>query len=216
MVSSRKKKQHNKRFFTQLSERDTDFMIGQSNQDDQTKSRDNMLCGGTSSDNASNPAQFNYPQVDVHTLEEIIVSKVRSEVDNVMTSVETRVQDAVLTAVEILVIPRVELPLESANTHSERSVDGNVLELDQRDFLGNIESLRMTASCRINSHTDLNRIDETRGNITVEEGDLLVNERTLTGKHTLITSTNKRLVKLLNQFSFCESSCLIIPVETKS
>ena len=55
--------------------------------------------------------------------------------------------------------------------------DGNVLELDQRDFLGIIESLRMTASSRINSHTGINRIDETSGNITVEESDLLVNEK---------------------------------------
>ena len=40
-----------------------------------------------------------------------------------------------------------------------------------------MEALRMTASSRINSHTDLNRIDATRGNITVEECDLLVNEK---------------------------------------
>ena len=37
----------------------------------------------------------------------------------------------------------------------------------------------MTASSRINSHTDVNRIDKTRGNITVEEGDLLVNEKNI-------------------------------------
>ena len=37
----------------------------------------------------------------------------------------------------------------------------------------------MTASSKINSRTDSNRIDETRGNITVEEGDLLVNEKNL-------------------------------------
>ena len=73
----------------------------------------------------------------------------------------------------------VELDMKSANAPLERSIDDNVLESDQRDFLGNIESLRMTASSRINSHTDLNRIDETRGNITVEEGDLLVNEKNI-------------------------------------
>ena len=153
-------------------------MIGQSNQDEHTENRDSMLRRGTSLDNENNPAQINYPQVDVHTLEENIVSKVRSEVDNVMTSVETRVQDAVLTAIENLVIPRVELAMKSANAHSERSV-GNVLEPDQRDFLGDIEGLWMTASSRINSHMDLNRIDETRGNITVDEGDLLVNENNI-------------------------------------
>ena len=80
-------------------------MIGQSNQDEQTESRENLICRGTSSDNASNPIQINYPEVDVHKLEENIVSKVRSEVDNVMTSVETRVQDAVSTAIETLVVP---------------------------------------------------------------------------------------------------------------
>ena len=37
----------------------------------------------------------------------------------------------------------------------------------------------MTASSRINSHTDLKRIDETRSNFTVEGGDLLVNERNI-------------------------------------
>ena len=93
-----------------------------------------------------------------------------------MASVETRVEDAVLTAIENLVIPRVELAVKSATAPSERSVDGNVLEPDQRDFLGHTEGLRMTASKRTYSHTDLNRIDETRGNITVEEGDLLVNK----------------------------------------
>ena len=38
----------------------------------------------------------------------------------------------------------------------------------------------MTASSRINSHTDLNRIDETHGIIIiVEEGDLLVSEKNI-------------------------------------
>ena len=115
----------------------------------------------------------------MRTLEENIVGKVRSEVDNVLTSVETRDQDAVLTAIENLVIPKLELAMKSANALSERSVDCNVLEPDKRDFLGNIEGLRMTASSRINSLTDLNRIDETRDNMTVEKGDLLVNEKNI-------------------------------------
>ena len=66
------------------------------------------MCRGTSSDNMSNPTQVKYPQVDVHTLEENIVTKVRIEMDSVMTTVETRVQDAALTAIENVVIPKVE------------------------------------------------------------------------------------------------------------
>ena len=108
--------------FSPLSERDTDFLIGQSHQDEQTESRDIVMCRGTSSDNISNPTQVNYPQVDVHTLEENIVSKVRSEMDNVTASVETRIPDAVLTAIENLVIPRVEFVMMSANAPSVLSV----------------------------------------------------------------------------------------------
>ena len=48
-----------------------------------------------------------------------------------------------------------------------------------RDFSGNIEGLQMTASSRIHSRTDLNKINETRGKITVGEGDLVVNEKIL-------------------------------------
>ena len=62
---------------------------------------------------------------------------------------------------------------------SRRSVDGNVLDPDQRVFLGAVEGLQMTDSSRLVSRTDLNMIDETRGSITVEEGDLLVNEKTI-------------------------------------
>ena len=97
-----------------------------------------------------------------------------------MTTVETRIQDEVLTAIENIVSRRImEWAMKSVNASSGRSVDGNVLELYQRDFLGNIEGLQRTARIRINSRTDLNRMDETRGKITIEGGDLLVVERNL-------------------------------------
>ena len=80
------------------------------------------------------------------------------------------VQDAVLTAKGSLLIPRLELATKSGNASSRRSVDGVVLDPDQRDFSGNVQGLQTTASSRINSYTDLNRIDETRGSNTVEGG----------------------------------------------
>ena len=101
MVSTKKKKQQNKRLFSQVIEIVTDYMIEQSSDDVQSENLHNVTHRGPSSDNLS---QVNYPQVDLHTLEENIVSEVRSEVENVIT-VETRVQDGVLTAIEKLVIP---------------------------------------------------------------------------------------------------------------
>ena len=74
-------------------------------------------------------------------------------------------------------VPRVELSMNSVNASSRQRADGNVLELDQRDFLGDIEGLQMTTPSIIHSRTDSNGIDETRGNNTLEESDLLVNEK---------------------------------------
>ena len=79
-------------------------MIGQRNQDEQIESRHSIICRGTSLDHTSNPTQVDYSQRVVRTLEEDIVNKVRNEVDNAMTSVKTRFQDAVLTAIENSVI----------------------------------------------------------------------------------------------------------------
>ena len=67
--------------------------------------------------------------------------------------------------------------MKSVNASSVQGVGIVDLDLDQRGFSGNIESLQMTATSIIDSHPYLNRIDETRGNITVEGSDLLVNER---------------------------------------
>ena len=86
---------------SQLDESDADFTIGLNNHEDQSSSKTNMVGIGSSSSIMKGPIQVNSSQVDMHTLEENIVSEVRSEVDKVMTTVETRVQDAVLTAIEI-------------------------------------------------------------------------------------------------------------------
>ena len=95
-------------------------MIGRNSQDEQTESRDSMVYSGTFQDNTSKPTQVNYPQVDMYKLEKNIVSKVKTEVDNVITSVEARIQDAVLTAIETLVITREKLAVKSANASSGR------------------------------------------------------------------------------------------------
>ena len=106
VVSAKKKKQQSKTLLRQLSEKNTDFMIGQSNHYVQNENRDSMTYRGTFLDSTKKLTQVNYSQVDMHTLVENIVSKVRSEVDSVMTTVETRVQDAVLTAIAKLVISK--------------------------------------------------------------------------------------------------------------
>ena len=113
--STQKKKQQSKRFFSHFNESDTDFIIGQSSHEAQAGSKTNVVDISTSSNNLNSPIQGNNPQADMHTLLGNIVSRVRTEVDNVMMAVETSLQDVLLTAREKLVIPRVELAMKSAN-----------------------------------------------------------------------------------------------------
>ena len=162
-----------------MSESDADFVIGRSNHSAEAEGRENMTSSGNFLDNTNDTTQVSYPQVDMHTLKKNFVSKARSEVDSVKITFESRIQDTVLTAIESLVTPRVELAMKSTKESSGRCVDGNVLEPDHRDFSGKIEGLKKAASSRINSHTDSNKIDETRGYITVEEGYLLVNDKNI-------------------------------------
>ena len=85
------------------------------------------------------------------TIEKNIAIKVRSEVDIVMTSVATSVQEVVLTSIENLVIPSVELAMKSVNASSGHGLDSVVPDPERRDFSGNIEELQMTASSGLNS-----------------------------------------------------------------
>ena len=57
------------------------------------------------------------------------------------TAVETRVQDAVLTAIENSVIAGIEPAMKSIKTSSGPDADSVVFDPDRKDFSENIESL---------------------------------------------------------------------------
>ena len=62
---------------------------------------------------------------------------VRCESVNVMTPVESRVQDTNFTATEFLVTFRADQTRKSVNPSSRRDVDRVVPDPDRRDFSGN-------------------------------------------------------------------------------
>ena len=111
-------------------------MIGQSNHETQTENRANTADGDTSLNDTNNPTQIDGSQLDMHSLEKNIVNKKRSKLDSVTTVLETRVKDAVLTVIENLVIPRVELAMKSLNASSGHWVGSVVLDPDQKEFSG--------------------------------------------------------------------------------
>ena len=148
MLLTRKKKQQNKRLFSKLHVFDADFLIGHNNREVQAENWTKLLARIVSSRNMNGAIQGNSPQMDLQTLEENVVNKVRSQVNGVIRAVESRVQDGVMIAIENIVIRRVELALKSANVPSWRSVDGSVMDPYQKDFLAVIEGLQTTDSSR--------------------------------------------------------------------
>ena len=79
-------------------------MIGQGNHDVHNENIDSVTHRGCYGENTKNLNQGKNPHVGMHTLVENIVSKARSEVHNMMTTAKFKIQDAVLTAIDNLLI----------------------------------------------------------------------------------------------------------------
>ena len=151
-------------------------MIGQSDHEAQKENIKITIDENITLNKTNNSTQVKGSQVVSHTytFEKNFTKKIRCEVDSVMTTVETSMHDPVLTAIENLVVPTVELSIKSVNTSSARSLDVVVLEPDERNFSGIVEGLQLIVSNRIVSYTDLKGNDETRGSIFTEDDGLLV------------------------------------------
>ena len=145
MIFASEKRQQNNRLLSQLSESDTEYMIGQNSSENRSGDRANTVNEATTLFNTDYSIQGKGSQVNIHTLEDIVFNKIRCESNNVIASVEKRVQGSALTEIENLVIPRVELAVRSVNVSTGCGMDNAVLDPDQRDSSGTVESLQMTA-----------------------------------------------------------------------
>ena len=81
--------------------------------------------------------------------------------DNVVTTIQIGVHDAILSPMDTLVIPRVKLAIWSVNSSSTRNPNSIVLDPDQKDSSGKSDGLQKTASIRYDSNSKLDGIDET-------------------------------------------------------
>ena len=104
----------------------------------------------------------------MQTLEKRYLDKVMCDMENFVDTVENRLLAAILSAMDILVIPLMEAALRTADASSTRNINSVVLDPDQHDFSRDIHGLQITASSRYNSNTNLKNI--------VEAGDLPVTE----------------------------------------
>ena len=177
MVSTRKKRQWNRRLLSQLDDSDRDVIIGISAGEIQENvvvnegTNDRDFTVGTSSDNLLT----NENTVNVKTLERCFIERIDKEMSDIVDTVEERIQNAILTAVDSIFAPKIELAVRSKNTSSGRDAISVAANSERGEHAGINDSFE-NASVNNNILHLSNVNDETRNNIPDGVKELLVPE----------------------------------------
>ena len=177
MVSTRKKRQSSKRFLSQLDDFDQDMIIGNA----ASKRQENVVVHEGTNDrdftvsNSSNNTADNESAVNVRTLETCFNERIDRELSNIADTVEDRIQNAILPAIENIVAPKIELAIRSINASSGRDVTSVTANSERGERVG-INASFENASENDNTLRVSNVNDETRQNIPDEVSELSVPE----------------------------------------
>ena len=177
MVSTRKKRQSNKRLLSQLDDFDQDMIIGiavsgrQENDVVNEGTNDRDFTVGTS----NNDSVVNRNAMSVKTLERCFNGRIDREMSNIVDTVEDRIQNAILTAIENIIAPKIELAIRSINASSGRDATSLSANSERRERVG-INASFENAS-KNNDTLDVSNVnDETRRNNPDEVSELSVPE----------------------------------------
>ena len=163
MVSTRKKRQSSKRLLSQLDDFDQDVIIGNTT----SERRENVVVNGGVDDQnftggASNVSSIvNENALNVKTLERCFNERIDREMSNIVDTVEDRIQNAVLTAIDNIVTPKIELAIRSINASSGRDVTSASGNSERREYEG-INASFENASANNRTLGMANTNDETR------------------------------------------------------
>ena len=163
MVSTRKKRQSSKRPLSQLDDFDQDVIIGNTT----SERRENVVVNGGADDQnvtcgTSNVSSIvNENALIVKTLERCFNERIDREMSNIVDTVEDRIQNAVLTAIDNIVTPKIELAIRSINASSGRDVTSASGNSERREYEG-INASFENASANNRTLGMANMNDETR------------------------------------------------------
>ena len=177
MVSTRKKRQSNKRLLSQLDDFDRDMIVGNAVSERQENAavnegnNDRDFTVGTS----SNDSIVNGNAMRVKTLERSFNERIDREMSNIVDTVEDRIQNAILTAIDNIVTPKIELAIRSINASSGRDATSMSASSERREHVG-INTSFENASGNNNTLGVSNVNDETRHDILDDVSELSVPE----------------------------------------
>ena len=175
MVSTRKKRQSNRKLLRQLDDFDQDMIIGNVASERQENivvsegTNDRDLTVDTSSINKA----INESMVNVKTLERCFNESIEREMSNIVDTVGDSIQNAFLIAIDNIVAPKIELAIRSINASSGRDVTSVTANSERGEQVG-IDVSFENASGNNNILHVSNVNDETRHNIPDEVSELSV------------------------------------------
>ena len=130
---------------------------------------------GFTVETSSNGSIINGNAMSVKTLERCLNEKIDREMSNILDTVEDKIQIAILTAIDNIVAPKIELAIRSINASSGRDVTRMSVNSERREQVG-INAPFENASESNNTLDVSNVNDETRHNIPDEVSELSVPE----------------------------------------
>ena len=138
MVSTRKKRQSIKRLLSQLDDFDRDMIIGNAVSERQENA---VVNEGTNDRDFTVSTSNNGPVVNgnamsVKALERCLNERIDREMSNIVDTIEDRIQNAILTAIENIVAPKIELAIRSINASSGRDATSVSANSDRRERVG--------------------------------------------------------------------------------
>ena len=177
MVSTRKKRQSNKKLLSQLDDFDQDMNIGNA----VSERQENAVVNEGTDARDFTVGTFNIDSVingnsmSVKTSERCFNERIDREMNNIVDTIEDRMQNAILTAIDNIIAPKIELAIRSINASSGRDATSVSANSERREHVG-IRASFENAS-RNNDTLDVSNVnDETRHNIPDEVSGLPVPE----------------------------------------
>ena len=177
MVSIRKKRQSNRSLLSQLDDLDEDMVIGNA----ASERQENIVVNEGTNDwdftvgTPSNNIAINENSVNLKALERCFNERIDRELSNIVDTAEDRIQNAILTAIDNIVAPKIELAIRSTNASSGRDVTNVTANSELGEHVG-INASFGNASGNNNTLHVSNVNDETRHNVPDEVSELSVPE----------------------------------------
>ena len=171
MVSTRKKRQSNRRLLSQLDDFDRDMIIDNA----ASEMQENIVvneCTNFTVGTSYDSSVVNGNVMNVKTLERCFNERIDREMSNIVDTVEDKIQNASLTAIDNIVAPKIDLAIKSINASSGREVTSVSRNSERREHVG-IDTPFGSASENNDTQVVSKVNDETR-HITDEVSELSV------------------------------------------